>query len=662
MSTHRTIRILLSVAVCAAGSIVVATSAPVLAIDTSDNTPWVLPTAPPRCTQAQADSGDVGECLLAFWDDPTDTGWGVPPAPGVGGGWVWNGYTYNGSPALAGWESTYISSNTAPVAGIRTGTLQTHTYAQPLFEGFLAEIGANGYRVLGAGGYTFRCTSGNGGWICPTGDTADLSLHAYGLAIDMNSGTNPIRSYSGIGGRSACLTPIQTDIPEWVVRTAERWGLYWGGYGWNQGCPSPETQRTIVSRDPPHFEFRGTPEQAQAILDVNLANDPKRVCFATVADDGTDVERCNTSGRPGAGWRLPIETGAPAGTQAVLVNLAVAQPDARGHASVETCDPIEGPRTTSSLTYAAGQTVSSLAVAPVDENGRFCVFASASTHRVVDVISYLTDSGDQWWFEPAMPIRLTDTRQNGSCTPTQECHAGAVGDGQQHVVTDEQSPPMLVNLAVVSGERPGYLQAGACDSLGTESSFAQLNYGPDEVRSNLTLVESGDAATCVFALRQTHVIVDELGSLSQDGGLGWDLSTTGRVLDTRECTPTRCAGEPKAGELIRIETGIDAPAAAIALTAANPSTRGYLWAGPCSYFDDGRDHPETANLNHVPGATVTNLALVELEAGAFCVFVRDATHVVVDVQAALTDSGGLGIVRTAPTRVADSRLDGVRNS
>ena len=182
------------------------------------------------------------------------------------------------------------------------------------------------------------------------------------------------------------------------------------------------------------------------------------------------------------------------------------------------------------------------------------------------------------------------------------------------------------------------------------------------MRSNLTLVESGDASTCVFALSATHVIVDELGTLNPDTGLGWDLSVSGRVLDTRKCTDDRCSGEPQPGDLIRIETGIDAPAIAIALTAANPSSRGYLWAGPCSYFDEDREQPETANLNHVPGATVTNLALVELEDGAFCVFTRDTTHIVVDVQAALVEAGGLGMVRTAPTRVADSRYDYVADS
>ena len=229
-----------------------------------DNTPWVLPSSPPRCTNQKVESGDVAGCVITFYDEPSSTGWGVPPAPGVGDGWRWSGYWYNGSPALAAWESTYIAANIEPVAGLRTGTLRTHVAAQALFEGFLDEIGAKGYRVRDGSGYSFRCTDGSGGWSCPGGDPADLSNHAWGLAIDINAGTNPIRSYASIAGATACMTPIQTDMPQWVIQTAEKWGLYWGGYGWNNGCTSPDEVKPTATRDATHFEFRGSPSRPPA--------------------------------------------------------------------------------------------------------------------------------------------------------------------------------------------------------------------------------------------------------------------------------------------------------------------------------------------------------------------------------------------------------------
>ena len=137
------------------------------------------------------------------------------------------------------------SARSLPVCSTRTSA------SAPLFEGFIAEIVANGYKVTSydVGGYTFRCTGGSNpnGWRCD-GDVDDLSNHAWGLAVDMNSATNPADAgYVRVGGATACATPMRTDIPRWVVQTAEKWGLYWGGYGWSSGCMSPTTQRTPSS-------------------------------------------------------------------------------------------------------------------------------------------------------------------------------------------------------------------------------------------------------------------------------------------------------------------------------------------------------------------------------------------------------------------------------
>ena len=126
-------------------------------IDVTDNTPWTLPTRPPECTRPQIDSGNVAGCLLASHNDLAATGWGAPPAPGVGDGWNWNGYTYSGSPALVSWEATYITENAAAIGTVPAGRLESHVGAAPLFEGFLAEIMANGYKVNPwVTAYTFR--------------------------------------------------------------------------------------------------------------------------------------------------------------------------------------------------------------------------------------------------------------------------------------------------------------------------------------------------------------------------------------------------------------------------------------------------------------------------------------------------------------------------
>jgi hypothetical protein len=619
-----------------------------------DNTPWQLPVTPPRCSVEQAESGDVGDCLLAFYADPSTTGWGAPPAPGVGSGWTWQGYRYNGSPALEAWEAERIAANTDEVGGLAPGRLETHVAAQELFEGFLDEIAANGYRVRDASGYSFRCTSGNGGWSCPSGDPDDLSNHAWGLAIDMNASTNPIRRYDAIGSQTACATPMQTDLPHWVIQTAERWGLYWGGYGWNSGCTDTTTERSSVYRDPPHFEFRGTPEQAQAIAEFNLFNDPDRVCITVVDDDGVEGERCSRSSKPEAAERLPVQLDPPDGAVAAMINLTAVGGDWHGYLTLEDCGPQPTERTTSSLTFAPAQAVATMAVVPLSDDGRFCVYRSTSVHSLVDVVAYLGSDGEPLWFDPSTPTRLTDTRHEGSCTPFQECHDGPVPDQGEHVVPTADTAARIANIAVIDGQGPGYLQAGRCGALGPEVEFSNLNFMDASVRSNLALMDGSEEGSCIYALTEAHVIVDELGRLDAAAGYGWKLAPATRTLDTRECSDAWCDGRPDAGEIIELDLGTTAPGAAIAITVTATQAPGYVSVGRCSDFE-GLEQPATSNANHMEGQTVTNLALVEVEDGAMCIYTRASAHVIIDVQAELVADHDVGVIPVPPTRVHDSR-------
>ncbi|MEZ5296911.1 MAG: M15 family metallopeptidase [Ilumatobacteraceae bacterium] len=642
MTHSRFLRFTLALATMAVSTVAATTTAPSTAA-ALDSTPWTLPVTPPRCTTTQANSGDVAGCLMVFYNDPSTIGWGSPPAPGVGTGWNWSGYWYNGSPALAGWESTQIATNTTTVAGMRAGTLQTHTYAQPLFEGFLAEIAANGYAVHGASGYSFRCTSGNGGWSCPSGDPDDLSNHAWGLAIDMNAGTNPIRSYAGINGATACQTPVQTDMPRWVIQTAEKWGLYWGGYGWNSGCQSTSTQRSSVYRDPPHFEFRGTPAQAQAIYEFNLRNDPRRQCFDTVTEAGTALEQCNVTGVPEAGWRLPVDTAPPAGATAAMINITATEPAAAGFLTLEACSPNQ-PHDTSAVNFAKGETAAAMAVVPIDANGRFCVYRSTAVHSIVDVVGYLTDSGERLWFDPSTPQRLVDTRETGN--------GARVADQSSVAVPTSDAAPRIANLTVVDSAGAGHAKAATCADVAA-SEFSNINYVAGTTRANMVLLDNDAAGSCVWVHRATHVAVDELGRLLPDDGLGWRIEPSRRVLDTRECAANWCNGQPAGGTAFEVDLGVDAPAAAVTLTIDRVSAPGHAWIGNCAELIDGG--PTTSNINYVPGKAIANMAIVAPDDGKVCVYLHAAADVIIDVQAELVADRTLGLRPITPKRVHDSR-------
>lgn len=107
----------------------------------------------------------------------------------------------------------------------------------PLFEGFLEEIVARGYRIAG------RILDDWGWYVRPIKGTSTISRHARGLAIDVNALTNPQRR------------PLTTDMPAWVVAAARRWGLRWGGDYVN------------AKPDPMHFEFIGTRDEAIRLVE-----------------------------------------------------------------------------------------------------------------------------------------------------------------------------------------------------------------------------------------------------------------------------------------------------------------------------------------------------------------------------------------------------------
>ncbi|HEX9260546.1 MAG TPA: peptidoglycan-binding protein, partial [Acidimicrobiales bacterium] len=182
-------------------------------------------------------------------------------------GWTWGGYGYSGSTALTDWR-LLMSTNAAAIGSVGAAKLVAHRDVLPLFEGFLRDLAAGGYVIREYGSYNFRCTSTTTP-DCYNLGPSQLSYHAWGAALDINWSANPLRTYTATAQYpDACDVPITTDFPRWVPMAAERWGLYWLGSG-GAACEDPADTVSSVFRDTHHFEFRGTPAQAQAIVARN---------------------------------------------------------------------------------------------------------------------------------------------------------------------------------------------------------------------------------------------------------------------------------------------------------------------------------------------------------------------------------------------------------
>lgn len=144
--------------------------------------------------------------------NPQTRGWGDPGA--------------EGSAAATKYRKNHIVQVNA--GGVK---LNVRGEVAHLFKGFCDEIVARGYRLdvnADDWGYNNRDIRGRPGV---------KSNHAWGLAIDLNSDTNPMTA----DGK------VHTDMPDWVRGLAHKWGLFWGAdYSGNR-------------KDPMHFEFLGAP-------------------------------------------------------------------------------------------------------------------------------------------------------------------------------------------------------------------------------------------------------------------------------------------------------------------------------------------------------------------------------------------------------------------
>jgi hypothetical protein len=639
--------------------------------------PWTLPSMPPACTSAQLASVQISGCLLGGSSRPDQRGWGEPPFPVAGDpSWVWKGWAYDGSPALAEWESGQL---------VQYGGLRAHVAAIGLFHGFLTEIRERGYTVAGAGAYSFRCTS-NSKRDCIGLTRSSLSNHAWGLAIDISAGANPELTYVRTAGVTACAQPMQTDIPEWVVTVAQSWGLYWGGYGWSGGgCATPATEKDSVIRDPTHFEFRGDVATAEAIARARgVATLPGLYCRTTTSTAGTDMRSCTTTGLPGTGWRMPIATGAPKGTVAVLANITAVDATAPGYLTAEPCAlSSTATRTTSNVNYTTASNAANLSIVPVDAAGRFCLWRSSPAHTLVDVQGYVIDPAaataagvvaeDLTTYHPVTPWRALDSRESGACAPAGACTEGPAGRDTIGAtrLTDARdgARAVMANLTIVDTPAPGYITADRCSGLGTGTQDrSNANHGVRDTVANLAVVPidpigPGTAAICTYTSAGGHLLTDVQGyhvpvsSATGTAGLRYALTPQRRVLDTRSCAQAvqgvPCGARAAAGQVVPVDLGTDADVVAVNLTLADATRPGYATIGDCATLRAGV--PPTSNNNFTTGVARANMALVGRSPSGVCVTTSAPANVIVDVQGELRAGASAVLQIRRPTRVHDTR-------
>jgi hypothetical protein len=225
---------------------------------------------------------------------------------------------------------------------------------------------------------------------------------------------------------------------------------------------------------------------------------------------------------------IRVDTGAPPGTAAVLVNLTMVDAASSGYVTALPCGAFAGGTapSTSSGNHGVGAAVANLAVVAVDPDGSFCLYTQVPTSLVVDLQGTFAPDG-AFGFTASASTRLLDTRVSGP--------VGAPGN----IVRVRTNAPagtaaVLVNLTMVNGSMPGYITADRCSALSpgvqTKSSG---NHDQGGVTANLGVVPvDADGTFCIYTQRAVDLVVDLQGAFAP-GGNGFTPMTSTRVLDTR---------------------------------------------------------------------------------------------------------------------------------
>jgi hypothetical protein len=265
-------------------------------------------------------------------------------------------------------------------------------------------------------------------------------------------------------------------------------------------------------------------------------------------------------------------------------------------------------------------------------------------------------------YTPLTPARILDTRtgEGGFGVPV------GPGTGIDVQITGRGGVPatgvsaVAMNVTVTQPTGSGYL---TLSPAGKPRPFtANLNFTPGQTVPNLVVVKlgAGGKVNVFNSSGSTHVIFDVAGFYTDSGVSNagrYNALVPARLLDTRggqrlgpggslELQVTGRGGVPA--------TGVQAVVLNVAVTQTTGSS--YL-----SVFPAGVGLPLAANLNWVPGDTVSNRVMARLGTGGRVTIYNNAgeTDVVVDVGGWYTDASVAGALGTytplTPARVLDTR-------
>jgi glucose/arabinose dehydrogenase len=325
----------------------------------------------------------------------------------------------------------------------------------------------------------------------------------------------------------------------------------------------------------------------------------------------------------------------PSSAVAVAANVTVADNTSAGFLTLwptGTTKPA-----TSSVNFAARETVANSAVVAVGPNAAMNISASATTHVIVDVTGYwepVATATSGRFVALTEPTRVADSR-SGLGVPAGKVAAGGTVDVAVRAAADPGATAVAITVTSANAGASGFVTVWPTGATRPNASTLNPN-GAGDVRANLVMLPIGTGKKIsVYSSVSTDVIVDVVGyftdsSATNDSAGLMQIVPLSRLVDTRGSARQAANATVSYG----VAGSVAAPSAVLYnLTATATGASGYLTAFPT----DRTPPPLASNVNaSAAGQSRAALSLTRLPVSAaptIKVFSSMATDVIIDLAA-----------------------------
>ncbi|HAP74833.1 MAG TPA: hypothetical protein DCR14_01980, partial [Acidimicrobiaceae bacterium] len=199
--------------------------------------------------------------------------------------------------------------------------------------------------------------------------------------------------------------------------------------------------------------------------------------------------------------------GVSATAGAAWVNVVAVGATAKGFVTAYPCgSPLPN---ASLLNFVSGETRANGGLVKLGSGGSLCLYSSAATHLIVDVMAYTPSKA---LAVPRPPVRLMDTRPGGLTIDGVNQATGQLPGNSETKLAFRgragvlpSTRQVVLNVTVI-GNVTGYVQVRECGSAGIGST---VNVSPGNAVANSVIVTlDGGGNVCIVASVGLHLIVD----------------------------------------------------------------------------------------------------------------------------------------------------------